>query len=75
MKALHKATIAAYRDYDVTPMKEAVRLLLSIFRNSFDDLAVIFTAEAENDKETILKYLANVKEYTEELIEKVKNNE
>ena len=55
-------------------MKEAVRLLLSVFRNSFDDLAVIFTAEAENNKETILKYLANVKEYTEGLIEKVKNN-
>lgn len=38
-------------------------------------VANILTAEAENDKETILNYLASVKKYTEGLIEKVKNND
>jgi len=56
-------------------MKEAVSFLREVYDGSIMDVANILTAEAENDKETILKYLASVKEYTEELIEKVKNNE
>ena len=57
-------------------MKEAVTFLRHVYANGvISDLANILTAEAENNKETILKYLASVKEYTEGLIEKVKNNE
>ena len=56
-------------------MKEAVNFLIEIFATSYEDLATIHTAQAENDKETIIKYLTNVKDYTEGLIEKVKNNE
>jgi len=56
-------------------MKEAVNFLTQVYYGSVENVATIKVAEAENDKETILKYLANVKEYTEELIEKVKNNE
>ena len=56
-------------------MEDAVQFLSTIYKLSLEDLATIYTAHAENDKETILKYLANVKEYTEGLIEKVKNNE
>ena len=56
-------------------MKEAVNFLVEVFATSYEDLAFIYTAQDENDKETILKYLANVKDYTEGLIEKVKNND
>ena len=59
-------------------MKEAVQFLMRVFGgdiNNISHLADVLNAQAENDKETILKYLANVKEYTEGLIEKVKNNE
>ena len=56
-------------------MKEAVNFLREVYDGSIMDVANILTAEAENDKETILKYLTSVKEYTEGLIEKVKNNE
>ena len=56
-------------------MKEAVNFLSEVFATSYEDLATIHTAQAENDKETILKYLTNVKEYTEGLIEKVKSND
>ena len=56
-------------------MKEAVNFLVEVFATSYEDLAFIYTAEAENNREAIIKYLANVKDYTEGLIEKVKNNE
>ena len=56
-------------------MKEAVNFLVEVFATSYEDFAFIYTAEAENDKETIIKYLTNVKDYTEGLIEKVKNDE
>ena len=56
-------------------MKEAVNFLREVYGGSIVDVANIITAEAENDKETILKYLANVKEYTEGLIEKVKSDD
>lgn len=56
-------------------MNEAVSFLREVYDGSIVDIANILTAEAENDKETILKYLASVKEYAEGLIEKVKNNE
>jgi hypothetical protein len=53
-------------------MKDAVFFLSTVFKFSLEDLATIHTAHAENDKGTIIKYLTSVKEYTEELIEKVK---
>lgn len=56
-------------------MKEAVNFLTQVFYGSVENVATIKVAEAENDKETILKYLTNVKEYAEGLIEKVKNND
>ena len=56
-------------------MKEAVNFLREVYGGSVVHVANILTAEAENDKETIIKYLEHVKEYTEGLIEKVKNNE
>ena len=56
-------------------MKEAVKFLVTIFRDSNQDLANIFCAEADNDKERILDYLQATKEYTEGLIEKLKNYE
>ena len=56
-------------------MKEAVNFLTQVYYGSVENVATIKVAEAESDKETILKYLTNVKEYTEGLIEKVKNDE
>ena len=53
-------------------MKEAVNFLTQVFHGSITDVATIKVAEAENDKERILQYLASVKEYTEGLIEKLK---
>ena len=56
-------------------MKEAVNFLTQVYYGSVENVATIKVAEAENDRETILKYLENVKDYTEGLIEKVKNDE
>ena len=59
-------------------MKDAVQFLMRVFGGDIKNishLANVLNAQAENDKDTILKYLMSVKEYTEELIEKVKNNE
>ena len=56
-------------------MKEAAMFLIGVFDGSLGDIANVLNAQAENDKDTIIKYLTSVKEYTEELIEKVKNNE
>ena len=53
-------------------MKEAVNFLRQVYHGSVVNVANIITADAENDKETILEYLEGVKEYTEGLIEKVK---
>ena len=44
-------------------MKEAVNFLRQVYLGSINAVASILTAEAENDKETILKYLTNVKDY------------
>ena len=56
-------------------MKEAVNFLRQIYSDSINSIATIVTAEAENNKNIILQYLENVKDYTEGLIEIVKNNE
>jgi hypothetical protein len=56
-------------------MKEAVNFLRHVFDGSVCDVANIMTAEAEDDKITILSYLTTVREYTQSLIEIVKNNE
>ena len=56
-------------------MKEAVQFLMSIYDRSVVDIANILTAQADNDKGRIIEYLEHVKEYTEKLIEKVKNDE
>jgi len=56
-------------------MKEAVKFLRHIYDASVVDVANILTAEADHNIDVILSYLEHVKEYTEKLIEKVKNNE
>lgn len=56
-------------------MREAVNFLVSVFDVSIEDVATILTAEAQKNNTRILEYLMGVKEYVEELIEKVKNNE
>ena len=56
-------------------MREAVNFLRTVYSESVYDVANIITSEAEEDKESILRYLIAVKEYTEGLIDKVKNYE
>ena len=56
-------------------MKKAANFLKHVYNSSIQDVANIVTAEAENDRETIIEYLNAVKEFTEGLIEIVKNNE
>ena len=56
-------------------MKEAVNFLVQVFNGSMRNLANILTAEANGNRETIITYLEWIKNKTEELIEKVKNNE
>ena len=56
-------------------MKEAVQFLVQVFNGSMRNLANILTAEADGNRETIITYLEWIKNKTEGLIEKVKNNE
>lgn len=53
-------------------MKEAVNFLTQVFDGSVTDIANIKVAEADNDKATIEKYLITVRDYTEKLINKLK---
>ena len=53
-------------------MKEAINFLRTVYNDSVPDVANIIVAEADKDKEVILNYLTAVKEYTEKLIDKVK---
>lgn len=52
-------------------MKEAVNFLRQVYAGSVMDVANILTAEADEDIETIKKYLAEVRDYTEGLINKI----
>ena len=52
-------------------MKEAVNFLRQVYEGSLLDVANILTAEANGDTETIKKYLAAVRDYTEGLINKI----
>lgn len=52
-------------------MKEAVRFLTQVYNGSVYDIAAIINAEAEGDKETIVKYLMRVHNYTARLINKI----
>ena len=53
-------------------LQEAVNFLLTIYSGSVPDVAVIVTAQAEEDKDTLIKYLENVKAYTDRVIERIK---
>lgn len=52
--------------------KEAIRFLKHIFSDSVPDIANILVAEAEGDKDTILRYLGGVVLYLNELIHEMK---
>ena len=52
-------------------MKEAVNFLREVYGGSVVDVANILTAEAENDKGTIKKYLHSVKDYVDGLMEQI----
>lgn len=49
-------------------MKEAINFLIHIYSDSVSDIANIYVAEAEGDKEMIRKYLTSVREYIDKLI-------
>ena len=53
-------------------MKEAVNFLTQVYSGSMTDVANIKVAEADNDRETIEKYLMAVHNYTGRLINKLK---
>ncbi len=53
-------------------LQEAVNFLLTIYSGSIPDIAAILNAQAEEDKETLIKYLENVKAYTDKVIERIK---
>lgn len=52
-------------------MREAVNFLTQVYYDSIPDVAAIKVAEAEGDKETIVKYLTYVHNYTTGLINKI----
>lgn len=52
-------------------MKEAVNFLTQVYYGSVSDVATIKVAEADNDLETIKKYLMYVHNYTGRLINKL----
>lgn len=55
-------------------MKEAVNFLTQVYYDSIADVAAIKVAEADNDKETIEKYLMYVHNYTGRLINQLKED-
>lgn len=55
-------------------MKEAVNFLTQVYYGSVADVAAIKVAEADNDKETIEKYLMYVHNYTGRLINQLKED-
>lgn len=56
-------------------MKEAVNFLTHIYHDSIADVAAIKVAEADNDLETIEKYLMYVHNYTGRLINQLKEEQ
>lgn len=56
-------------------MKEAVNFLTHVYYGSVADVAAIKVAEAENDHETIEKYLLTVYNYTGRLINQLKEEQ
>ncbi|MBR4757399.1 MAG: hypothetical protein IK084_01185 [Bacteroidaceae bacterium] len=56
-------------------MKEAVNFLRQVYEGSVTDVATILVAEANNDKDTIVKYLMRVHNYTAKLINKINGYE
>ena len=56
-------------------MKEAVNFLTQVYYDSVADVAAIKVAEADNDRETIEKYLMYVHNYTGRLINQLKEGE
>lgn len=56
-------------------MKEAVNFLTQVYYGSVANVAAIKVAEAENDRETIEKYLLTVYNYTGRLINQLKQEE
>lgn len=52
-------------------MKTAIRFLVHVYGDSVTDVARILTAEADRDKEVILSYLEQVKEFTTKLINEI----
>ena len=56
-------------------MKEAVNFLTQGYYDSVVDVATIKVAEADNDRETIEKYLMYVHNYTGRLINQLKEGE
>lgn len=56
-------------------MKEAVNFLTQVYYGSVADVAAIKVAEADNDRETIEKYLMYVHNYTGRLINQLKQEE
>jgi len=52
-------------------MKEAINFLRTVYSESIKDIATIIVAEAEDDKETIRKYLCTVRDFVNSLIEKL----
>ena len=49
-------------------MREAVNFLRQVYEGSMTDVANIITAEANEDTETVKKYLTTVRDYAEGLI-------
>lgn len=56
-------------------MEEAVNFLLHIYKDSIADMGVILCAQADNDRDTIIRYLGYVHGYINKLTDKVNKNE
>lgn len=48
-----------------------IQFLLYIFRDSVPDIAAILNAQADDDRETIVKYLMRVQNFTIKLINEI----
>lgn len=51
--------------------RAVIKFLKTVYANSISDIAIILCAEAEDDTETLKRYLTTVRDFVNKLIEEI----
>ena len=64
--------ITPHSQKDLKPkLKTATRFLTTVYKESVNDIAAILCAEADGDAATLKRYLTNVRDFANILIEEI----